>query len=121
MGAGTWSVQVAFDNYCAEQCHPGKSVPDMRHEIDTLAADGEPLVGRAGHAPDAVGRRRAGANYPIDADLNTAANAADVDYAPCVSCHDPHGTTVVEPTKTSNRMVRDNWISAPTLCNACHN
>jgi hypothetical protein len=60
------------------------------------------------------------ANYPMDADLNTNANAGDVDYVPCVACHDPHGTGVVEPTKTSNRMVRDVWIAPPTLCNRCH-
>jgi hypothetical protein len=121
VGAGTWSVQVTFDNYCAYQCHTARGVPDMRHEVDTLTGDfnhwsvefGTHFTGSDG---DALVR-----NYPMDADLNTAANAGDVDYATCVSCHDPHGTTVAEPTKSSNRMVRDSWITAPTLCNVCHN
>ena len=26
---GTWSVQVAFDNYCYQKCHVGLSVPEM--------------------------------------------------------------------------------------------
>ena len=57
--------------------------------------------------------------YPVDRDLNTAAAGAPF-YAPCVTCHDPHGTTLVETTRTSNRMVRDKWTEPPTLCNTCH-
>jgi predicted CxxxxCH...CXXCH cytochrome family protein len=120
VGAGTWSTQVYFDNYCAEKCHPGKSVPAMRHEIDTLVTDTNHWSIELGTHLTLSDGDALGANYPIDADLNTAANAADVDYVPCVGCHDPHGTTVVEPSKTSNRMVRDAWIATPTLCNACH-
>jgi predicted CxxxxCH...CXXCH cytochrome family protein len=119
VSAGTWSTQVYFDNYCAEKCHTAKGVPAMTHERDTLAADGNHWSVEFGtHMTTSDGDSII---YPVDADLNTGANAADVDYAPCISCHDPHGTGVVEPTKSSNRMVRDSWITAPTLCNVCHN
>ena len=50
------------------------------------------------------------APYPIDCDLNTGANCADTDYAPCVSCHDPHGTSIVEPASPNNIMMRRKWI-----------
>jgi hypothetical protein len=124
---GTWGIQVAFDNYCAFKCHTdtttwvqlGKEVPAMRHEVDTAAGAGNHWSVELGsHLTVSDGDSLP---YPIDADLNTNANAADVDYAPCVFCHDPHGTGVVESTKTSNRMVRDNWIVPSTLCNRCHN
>jgi len=93
-------------------------VPDMRHEQDTLATD-------PNHWSVELGTHLTQANealiaYPVDADLNTTANPADVDYATCVSCHDPHGTTIVEPTRTSNRMVRDKRTPPPTLCSTCH-
>jgi len=118
VGSGTWDVQVAFDNYCAGQCHPGQGVAVMWHERDTLASDPNHWSVELGtHFTQADGDALP---YPVDADLNTGANIADVDYAPCVSCHDPHGTTVVEPTRTSNRMVRDKWTNPPTLCSTCH-
>jgi hypothetical protein len=126
VGNGTWSVQVAFDNYCAYRCHTDtatwvtSAVPEMRHERDTLATDANHWSVEFGTHLTISDATALPANYPFDAELNTNANAADVDYAPCVSCHDPHGTGVVEPTKSSNRMVRDNWISPYTLCNRCH-
>ncbi|MBI5486328.1 MAG: hypothetical protein HY905_03240, partial [Deltaproteobacteria bacterium] len=53
-------------------------------------------------------------------DLTTLANGG-ADYAPCVACHDPHGTGTVEVTRTTNRMVRDPWIDPPApLCLGCH-
>ena len=84
------------------------------------------------HAPDVRRRgpqRHAGndalnAPFPIDCDLNTGANCADTDYAPCVSCHDPHGTGLVEPgSPETNFMMRRKWItfdSDPYLCMGCH-
>ena len=115
--AGTWSVQVAFDNYCYQKCHVGLSVPEMTHENDTLASRRQPQLGGVGDPRD-DGDGDA-LPYPVDRDLNTAATGAPF-YAPCISCHDPHGTTLVETTRTSNRMVRDKWTFPPTLCNACH-
>jgi hypothetical protein len=118
VGSGAWDVQVYFDNYCALQCHPGASVPDMRHEQDTLVSDNNHWSVEFGtHLTYAGGDAR---NIPIDVDLNTNA-AGGADYAPCVACHDPHGTTVNEPSKTSNRMVRDQWLTpSAVLCAYCH-
>ena len=112
-----WDVQVTFDNYCANQCHPAAGVPVMRHEQDTLASDGNHWSVEFGtHMTYSNGDTRP---YPIDLDLNTGATGT-TDYAPCASCHDPHGTTVVETTRTSNRMVRDTWTEPTTLCDRCH-
>jgi hypothetical protein len=116
-GAGTWSVQVAFDNYCYQKCHAGRGVPEMDHESDTLPAD-------TNHGSVELGTHGTIANgdalpYPVDRDLNTAATGSPF-YATCVTCHDPHGTTLVETTRTSNRMVRSKWTVPPDLCNACH-
>jgi predicted CxxxxCH...CXXCH cytochrome family protein len=120
VGAGTWSTQVYFDNYCAYQCHTARGVPDMRHEQDTTtAATNHWSVELGTHLTVSDGDGLF-VNYPVDADLNTAANIADVDYGTCVTCHDPHGTTLIETLRTSNRMVRDKFTSPPTLCNACH-
>ena len=114
---GTWSVQVAFDNYCYQKCHVGLSVPVMKHESDTLVSDGNyGSVELGTHLTVATGDTLP---YPVDRDLNTAATGVPF-YVPCISCHDPHGTTLVETTRTSNRMVRDKWTEPPTLCNTCH-
>jgi predicted CXXCH cytochrome family protein len=58
--------------------------------------------------------------YPMDIDLNTGATGV-TDYAPCVACHDPHGTgTTDKAPSTTNRMMRANWKSVSTLCVQCH-
>jgi len=118
VGSGAWNYQVLFDNYCAYACHTAQSVPDMRHETDTLATDSNHWSMQFGtHLTVSNGDATA---VPIDVDLNTDA-AGGTDYGTCVSCHDPHGTTVVEPSKTSNRMVRDQWITpSAILCGYCH-
>ena len=58
-------------------------------------------------------------DIPIDIDLNTGAGG---NYAPCISCHDPHGTGTVKPvSKTSNRMLRFTWPPTDNiLCSKCH-
>ena len=107
-GSGNaWDVQVTFDNYCANQCHPAGG-RDGR-----CATSRTRWRGDSNHWSVEFGTHMTYTNgdtrpYPIDLDLNTGATGT-ADYAPCISCHDPHGTTVVEPTRTSNRMVRDVW------------
>jgi hypothetical protein len=118
---GTWSVQVAFDNYCLLQCHVAALVPEMTHSVDSSPAD--PFyrsVEFGTHGTVADGDALlTGKPYPIDKDLNTAA-AGPPNYATCVTCHDPHGTSLVQTMRSSNRMVRDSWVVPPTLCLACH-
>ena len=41
-------------------------------------------------------------------------------YATCSTCHNVHGTDITEAGYTSNRMLREQWNSANTLCVACH-
>lgn len=122
-GAGAWSIQVAFDNYCAKQCHVARSVPDMRHENPNDTPPGAAnhfSVEFGTHLTVADGAaQQYGKTYPIDKHLNSGA-AGLPDYAPCVSCHDPHGTTLVEPSKRSNFMVRDKFNGSSTFCLACH-
>ncbi len=123
---GPWGIQVAFDNYCAYACHRNTTsrvtqiVPDMRHEADTAAAApnhwslefGTHLTTSSGTTPPLGGMR------PVDSQLNVGATGLP-DYGTCVSCHDPHGTTVVETSKPSNRMIRESWGDS-ALCGYCH-
>jgi len=109
-----------------------KLVKDMRHETDTLATDsnhwsvqfGMHLSYANGDRSGTIGDDTVNAPFPIDCDMNTGANCADTDYAPCISCHDPHGTNIVEPTNPgSNFMMRRKWNTLdtdPYLCKGCH-
>ncbi len=121
VGAGAWSLQVTFDNYCAFRCHPAAGVGDMRHEIDTLPGDANHWSVEFGtHNTVADGESLwNGRPYPIDADLSTSAGGGP-DFATCVTCHDPHGTTVRGLTRPSGRMMRDPWRRPSVLCAACH-
>lgn len=119
--AGPWSVQVAFDNYCLLQCHVAAAVPEMTHNVDSSPSDPDYRAVEFGtHGTVADGDALlTGKPYPIDEDLNTAA-AGPPSFATCVTCHDPHGTTLAQTLRSSNRMVRDSWVVPPTLCVACH-
>jgi hypothetical protein len=132
VGSGAWDVQVTFDNNCYNQCHKAKARADYRHEQDTTASSanhwslqmGTHLTYANGDRSGTVGNDATNAPFPIDCDLNTAANCADTDYAPCVSCHEPHGTAVLDPkNSTSNIMMRRKWLTIdtePFLCSGCH-
>jgi hypothetical protein len=139
VGAGDWSIQVAMDNYCTYKCHDldkddvqdgGEPAKSMRHESDTAPTDSDHHSVKFGthltppkppnNNPDTL------AGIPIDVDLNTNASPTG-NYAPCISCHDPHGTGVKTPSGyTSNRMVRYEFPveTDPTmkseLCAKCH-
>ena len=60
---------------------------------------------------------------PMDNDLNTDASPTGA-YAPCVSCHDPHGTSpLIPPTMDhpeSNAMLRYKYTrDSNELCSKC--
>lgn len=127
-GAGAWSIQVAFDKYCLIECHtnPARPVPLHTHEVDTPSTRPDYYAAEMGtHGTLADGDvLQFGKRYPMDRDLTTNAGGAPF-YATCVSCHDPHGTTLVPQgsaiaSRSSNRMLRDNWGSPATLCLVCH-
>ena len=92
----------------------------MRHSKDVApGGPNEWSVQFGTHLTKAAGAADAIPDIPIDIDLNTGAGGF---YAPCVSCHDPHGTgTTVPVGKPSNYMMRFNWPpTANTLCSKCH-
>jgi hypothetical protein len=109
-------VQIAFDEYCWTACHKPLGVTDMRHERDADPAKGAVLMGQHGTY------EKAKQDYPMDSDISVAKAAlAGPPYcAPCVSCHDPHGTGATSLTGVSNKMSRDNFKSPSLLCSRCH-
>jgi hypothetical protein len=138
VSSGAWDVQVTFDNNCWKQCHENAGATDFRHERDT---EGPPLAGNHwsvefgthlsrpqgdyGTTWTAPGQDAVNAPYPVDCDLSTDKDCTvGADYAPCISCHDPHGTGISEPSKISNYMLRRKWITpanyTESLCKGCH-
>jgi hypothetical protein len=125
-----WDVQVAFDDACYRRCHVGKSVSNMRHDPNLILSswnlNNVPNAVRFGDA----GSYSNGENlsypsgshpiYPVDSDLSTLASTAPDDFAPCISCHNVHGTAIVETAKPTNRMMRDSFFDSSTLCLVCH-
>jgi hypothetical protein len=104
-------------------------VMEMRHESDTAPTDNDHHSVKFGtHQTPPKPPNNVPDNLviPIDVDLNTGASPTG-DYAPCISCHDPHGTNVRTPDGyTSNKMVRYEFPVSidPTmkseLCAKCH-
>jgi predicted CxxxxCH...CXXCH cytochrome family protein len=114
-----YDPQLAFDSACYTLCHQGSGVTDMRHTLSNPVTNVMEF-GRMSTTTD--GESIA---WPIDVDVSSYANSGippgDVDYGLCVSCHNPHGTSVDEPTKSTNRMVREHWVTSPSLfCGVCH-
>jgi hypothetical protein len=127
-GYGPWDMQVAFDTFCTVRCHttPPGPVPFHSHEVDTPSTRPDYYAVQMGtHGTLTNGDAlQLGKSYPMIRDLTTDAPETPF-YAACVSCHDPHGTTLVPQgsaivNKPSNRMLRDNWGSPATLCLVCH-
>jgi hypothetical protein len=138
-GAGDWGIQVAFDNYCTYECHDinhndlfdgaDKAAP-MRHSKDVVPGGanlwsvefGTHLSGPPWPPPSPqFGSADSVVPTPIDADLSTDA-AGGKEYAPCVSCHGPHGTgTGKAANNRSNFMLRTSFPpSSNLLCSMCH-
>ncbi|MHB8837038.1 MAG: hypothetical protein ACYC9Y_15220 [Candidatus Methylomirabilia bacterium] len=115
-GSNDWDVQVAFDDACYLRCHQLSGVNNMRHD-----SDGLPVVNAAQFGTHMTKPDGETIVYPIDSALTTSAGTAPGDYAPCISCHNPHGTPVAKTWTTTNRMVRAPFNGPnPTLCDACH-
>ncbi len=93
--AEDYDVQVNFDNGCfygpaGGQCHAalaGYGFKDMRH-----AKDGDPAPNAVWFGSHTTRTDGETAGVPIDSDLTTRAGTNEPDYAPCIACHNPHGT-----------------------------
>jgi hypothetical protein len=141
--AGDWSIQVAMDNYCTWKCHDvdkngvwdgSEPAGPMRHAVlhteyvppvdpptEYVGMANEWSVEFGTHSTQPSSSADTGVAVPIDVDLNTDA-AGGAAYAPCISCHDPHGTGTIKPLGyDSNLMMRFEWPNrANTLCSVCH-
>jgi hypothetical protein len=126
---GASKVQVDFDNGCYTQCHLGISSNakfDMRHSKNPpVAPFGPPHCIADGLTIP----------WPVDYDLSTTAPAAAPHYAPCVACHNPHGTGTTDKYYAwdysgtdgipyTNFMLRGNWKTQSSVpgvfCKVCH-
>lgn len=123
VGGGDYRWQVAMDNYCYSECHDSNSgtdsYTDMRHEHRTGVLD-------PSHNAIQLGLRLTRSTpltYFMDADLTTSA-AGLPNFAPCVSCHNPHGSMNTDSKGSggtaTNWMLIDDWQRASTLCANCH-
>jgi hypothetical protein len=116
--APEWDVQVTFDNACLAArpelggCHDTEE-PRHRHSVDADPAAGAVQFGQKGSIANGES-----IPYPVDSDLSTNAATTSPDFAPCISCHNPHGTNTVDGSYPDNRMLRDERTD--TLCKTCH-
>lgn len=122
--------QLAFDDHCFTACHRDAGVPDMRHSTKVKGVpDGIVEFAEANDTTDDPkqdrGLDRSWTPWTIDdLDVGVDADPPDVPFhGTCVSCHDPHGTAVVQRTRGTNKMVIHNWkgSSMQQFCNNnCH-
>jgi len=110
-----YSWQLSFDAFCATRCHGGSHVTAMTHELDGVPAAGAVELGTHLTLPSVA--------YVMDRDLTSSAGGPP-NYAPCVSCHDPHGSLTVDTrgagSTARNHMLVDNWLAGSELCSTCH-
>jgi hypothetical protein len=133
--ANQWGIAMTFDNYCWTACHSGKTT-DMRHALDAgndPGFTGAPYVNPTDAYATQFGTH-ASYDFPINApppemfydrNLKSAVTFGGYDGVPnfalCVSCHDPHGTSVVSPrADLNNKMAIFIWKSPTQLCAQCH-
>ncbi len=114
VGAGNDSSwQRAVDAYCYRECHQALAIRDMTHVPGDATVPGEVQLGR--HLS-----RTATADLIMDSDLVTAA-AGEPNYSPCVSCHNPHGSTNTDYRGSMrNRMMIKDWFRSGAICGSCH-
>ncbi|HEY5998525.1 MAG TPA: CxxxxCH/CxxCH domain-containing protein [bacterium] len=114
-----WNVQLTLDNGCAYQCHSSKG-RHRHNQDDVIPAPGVVRFGKQGSVLNGQG-----VVFPIDVHLSTNApdwpadGVTNFDYAVCISCHNPHGTSTVDGSYPNNSMLRDE--RSETLCKRCHN
>jgi hypothetical protein len=111
-------AQVVFDTYCTTACHEQALVRRHSHQNGSLV----PIqFGDGSTYPNGESR-----SVPVDSDITRRATPTEPDFAPCDSCHDPHGTgsakvQTTERTYLSNLMLRaDLTLSSSELCSLCH-
>ena len=111
-----WDIQVHFDDYCWTACHQEAEVRDMRHGQDTDPVLGAVQMGQHLSFDEIQG------DLPGDEDIARTRRdfTGQPQFAPCISCHDPHGSDTESTTKGSNRMVRENFKKPVRLCGHCH-
>ena len=107
-----WDAQITIDTFCSQQCHNALAI-GRNHRHGDYPVVGAVQLGQGG-------TRMTGETLPIpvDSDVTTRATPVAPDYAPCISCHDPHGTGAPDNNKASNRMLRMEWTN--DLCRVCH-
>ncbi len=128
-----YHVQINFDSGCFNgppggQCHAflsGFGFKDMRH-----AKDSDPVANAVKFGTHITRSDGEAAGIPIDSDLTTRASTAEPDYAPCIACHNPHGTGNTNHkgavATQSNKMIRremgggDWWRNSTPFCTVCH-
>lgn len=122
--------QVAFDDHCASTCHPAAGAPDMRHGTSVAGVPDKVMEFSVANSTTDDPKLDRGLDRRLTpwtiADL-TAAAAADPPqvrhYGTCVSCHDPHGTSTLQKSRGTNKMVVRNWNGSsmqPFCGSACH-
>ncbi len=110
-----WDVELTFDSYCSLACHKAAGVPEMEH--CEARKGGRPYL-ELGLGGTGAGGTAIPGSFPLDHDLTSAAPPGPPLFAPCVTCHDPHGTASVATVSGSNRMLRLSYRRE--LCMICH-
>ncbi len=107
-------VQLTFDNYCFIACHRAAGVINHRHTTKS------PYYVQFGHNLSDAEAGAVPAGFPLDHHLTSATSPTRPIFAPCVACHNPHGTDMPDTSKASNHMVRLRYSSTSELCGICH-
>ena len=125
-----WDAQVAFDDACVRRCHTPPGLPGNVNLMSHFGTTRWSLTRQktVNTTPNAVrfGDKGTVPNgesiaYPVDSDITTHASTGADDFVTCATCHNVHGTAVVEPTKSTNRMAREiSSRSKRALCLVCH-
>lgn len=139
-----WDVQLTFDDACATLCHP--VAKDMRHPKDGGLDDANkpavppylaptpPYAAQFGtHSTYDTPRATPPPQMFYDRNLVSAAVLGTYDgipnFALCVSCHNPHGTTISNPrggggtsprADGNNKMMIYWWENPGVICIRCH-
>jgi hypothetical protein len=115
-----WDAQLTFDNYCTTACHPAAKVPAWSHSPDADPAVGAVQLGTLNDLGYPFTRTDGETlSVPVDSDITRRATPAEPDFAPCVSCHDPHGSGSMQVARhASNLMLRGDYTGQ--LCRFCH-
>ena len=131
MPINDWSAQVTFDEYCYTSCHQAKAVGHAPHPLDGgLDPRGEIVPPYLVPTPANAMQLGTHASYdvPLASDILYDVNISWLgsfngkpNFALCISCHNPHGTSTISPRgDRNNKMVLYRWKLPSTLCNLCH-